>query len=610
MNKFLVKGLLVTTLLSLAGVVAANAQWSEQGNKIKTQWAAQVSPNNISTEYPRPIMQRNRWQSLDGLWNYSIRRRGAANMGNADGKILVPFAVESSLSGVMKTVGKDQELWYSRTFDIPADWQSDHIMLHFGAVDWQADVYINDIRIGSHRGGYAPFSLDITPYIDNAKQQQNITIRVFDPTTDGYQPVGKQKSKPEGIWYTPVTGIWQTVWIEPVAAHHITALNTVSDIDNNRLCITPLTSTHEGIVEVTISDGKKIVATGKAAAGQPVDLTIDNPHLWSPDDPYLYTANISLFKDGKLVDKVESYAAMRKISTRRDANGIMRIQLNNRDIFQMGPLDQGYWPDGLYTAPNDEALRYDIQLAKRLGFNMIRKHMKTEPARWYTWCDRLGVLVWQDMPCGDSWPEWQMYNFYNGAEVKHSAESENNFRNEWKEIIDALQPYPCIVTWTPFNERWGQFKTQEIVEWTKAYDPTRLVNPASGGNHYAVGDMLDIHHYPDPSIMLYDANRPTVLGEYGGLGLPVKGHLWQDDKNWGYAEFKNVKEVTNRYVEYTDKLQQLIKTGFSAAVYTQTTDVEGEVNGLVTYDRKVLKVDAKRVAKANNALCHALDNNN
>lgn len=610
MNIFKVKSLLIATLLSLVGVTAANAQWSAKGNKIKTQWTANVSPDNMATEYPRPIMQRNRWQSLDGLWNYSIRQRGAAGMGNADGKILVPFAVESSLSGVMKTVGKDQELWYSRTFSIPTDWQTDHILLHFGAVDWQADVYVNNIRIGSHRGGYAPFSFDITPYIDNRNKQQNITVRVYDPTTDGYQPVGKQKSKPEGIWYTPVTGIWQTVWIEPVAAQHITAIRTISNIDNNSLCITPESNTCEGVVEVTVSDGKTIIASGKAATGQPVDLAIEKPHLWSPDDPYLYKVYICLLKDGKQVDKVESYAAMRKISTHRDAKGIMRIQLNNKDIFQMGLLDQGYWPDGLYTAPNDEALRYDIELAKRLGFNMIRKHMKTESARWYSWCDRLGILVWQDMPCGDSWPEWQMYNFYNGAEIKHSTESENNFRNEWKDIINALQPYPCIVTWTPFNERWGQFKTQEIVEWTKAYDPTRLVNPASGGNHYTVGDMLDIHHYPDPSIKLYDANRPTVLGEYGGLGLPIKGHLWQDSKNWGYAEFKNSKEVTDRYIEYADKLQQLIKTGFSAAVYTQTTDVEGEVNGLVTYDRKVLKMDAQRVAKANQALCHALDNNN
>lgn len=597
-------------LLALAGYASANAQWSVQGDKIKTVWAQAVSPAKVSAEYPRPIMQRSRWQSLDGLWQYAIRRRGAAAMGIADGQILVPFAVESSLSGVMKTVGKDNELWYSRSFSVPSDWQGDNILLHFGAVDWQADVYINGIRIGSHRGGYTPFGFDITPYIDATQSEQNIVVRVWDPTTDGFQPVGKQKSQPEGIWYTPVTGIWQTVWIEPVAKSHITALRTSSDIDAGRLTVVPETNAAEGIVEVALADGGKTVGVQRAAVGQPVDFAIASPRLWSPADPHLYTLKVRLYDSRrKAVDEVESYAAMRKISTRRDANGIMRIQLNNRDIFQMGPLDQGYWPDGLYTAPCDEALRYDIELAQRMGFNMIRKHMKVEPARWYTWCDRMGMLVWQDMPCGDTWPEWQMYNYYNGAEVRHTAESEANFRREWKEIMDALQPYPSIVTWTPFNERWGQFKTVDIVEWTKAYDPTRLVNPASGGNHYAVGDMLDLHHYPDPALMLYDANRPTVLGEYGGLGLPVKGHLWQERKNWGYVEFADKKALTDRYVEYAHKLGQLARSGYSAAVYTQTTDVEGEVNGLVTYDRKVVKVDERRVSEANRALCHILDDN-
>lgn len=273
-------------------------------------------------------------------------------------------------------------------------------------------------------------------------------------------------------------------------------------------------------------------------------------------------------------------------------------------ISKFGPLDQGWWPDGLYTAPTDEALRYDIQKAKDFGFNMIRKHVKVEPARWYSYCDQLGILVWQDMPNGDKSPEWQNHNYFNGSELIRSAESEANYKKEWKEIIDCLRSYPSIGTWVPFNEAWGQFKTIEIAEWTKKYDSSRLVNPASGGNFYHTGDMLDLHNYPGPEMYLADGERPTVLGEYGGIGLPIKGHLWQADKNWGYVQFKNAKEVTDEYVKYAEKLKKLAHTGFSAAVYTQTTDVEGEVNGLMTYDRKVIKVEEDRVRKVNQEICH------
>lgn len=274
----------------------------------------------------------------------------------------------------------------------------------------------------------------------------------------------------------------------------------------------------------------------------------------------------------------------------------------------MGPLDQGWWPDGLYTAPTDEALLYDIKKTKDLGFNMIRKHVKVEPARWYTHCDREGILVWQDMPNGNGHknPQWQMHNYFDGKEMLRSAESEADYRREWKDIMDYLMPNPCIAVWVPFNEAWGQFKTEEIAEWTKAYDPTRLVNPASGGNHYKTGDIVDTHHYPNPKMTVYDNQRATVLGEYGGIGLPVEGHLWQPDKNWGYIQFKNSKEVTDQYVKYADELVELVKRGFSAAVYTQTTDVEIEVNGLITYDRKVVKVDEKRVKEANQKVINAM----
>lgn len=429
---------------------------------------------------------------------------------------------------------------------------------------------------------------------------------MWDPTTDGYQPVGKQNANPNGIWYTPVTGIWQTVWMEPVNNKHITHIESTPDIDSQKLTVHVATegTTWGDLVDIQVKDGNTVVANAKGAVGQPVDIAIENPKLWSPESPSLYDVEVKLFSGGKLQDKIKSYAAMRKISTQRDGNGIVRLQLNNKDYFQFGPLDQGWWPDGLYTAPTDEALRYDIQKAKDFGFNMIRKHVKVEPARWYTYCDQLGILVWQDMPSGDKSPQWQNHQYFNGSEVIRSAESEANYKKEWKEIMDCLRSYPSIVTWVPFNEAWGQFKTVEIAEWTKKYDTSRLVNPASGGNFYHTGDMLDLHNYPGPEMYLADGERPTVLGEYGGIGLPIKGHLWQADKNWGYIQFKNAKEVTDEYVKYAEKLKKLAHTGFSAAVYTQTTDVEGEVNGLMTYDRKVIKVEEDRVRKVNQEICH------
>ena len=327
---------------------------------------------------------------------------------------------------------------------------------------------------------------------------------------------------------------------------------------------------------------------------------------WSPDSPFLYDMEICLYSENKLIDKVKSYTAMRKYSTKRDKNGIVRLQLNNKDLFQFGLLDQGWWPDGLYTAPSDEALVYDIQKTKDFGYNMIRKHIKVEPARWYTYCDRLGVIVWQDMPSGDKNPEWQNRKYFEGTEFKRSAESEAIYRKEWKEIIDCLYSYPCIGTWVPFNEAWGQFKTPEIAEWTKQYDPSRLVNPASGGNHYTCGDMLDLHNYPGPEMYLYDAQRATVLGEYGGIGLVLKEHLWEPNRNWGYVQFSTSKEATDEYLKYANMLKDMIARGFSAAVYTQTTDVEIEVNGLMTYDRKVIKLDEQKLTRANTDICESL----
>ncbi|SHF02490.1 glycoside hydrolase family 2 protein [Dysgonomonas macrotermitis] len=593
-------------ILFFASALGLSAQWKPAGDKIKTDWANKIDVNNVLPEYPRPIMERSDWQNLNGLWEYAILPLGQTEPARFDGKILVPFAVESSLSGVQKELGKEKELWYKRTFSVPSNWKGKQILLHFGAVDWKTEVFLNDVKIGSHKGGYTPFSFNITPYLSSGEQK--LVVKVWDPTTDGYQPVGKQNTKPEGIWYTPVSGIWQTVWLEPVNNKHIVAIKAIPDIDSKKMTIDICTegTSFGDIIEVVVKDGNSQVAISKAAVGQPLEIALANPKLWSPESPFLYDVDINLYSNDKLCDNVKSYSAMRKVSMKRDNNGIVRLQLNNKDYFQFGPLDQGWWPDGLYTAPTDEALIYDIQKTKDFGFNMIRKHVKVEPARWYTHCDRMGILVWQDMPNGDRSPQWQNRNYFNGSEHIRTAESEANYRKEWKEIIDYLISYPSIVTWVPFNEAWGQFKTQEIAEWTKAYDPSRLVNPASGGNHYRTGDMLDLHNYPGPEMYLYDAERATVLGEYGGIGLPLQGHLWQPDKNWGYVQFKNSKEVTDEYIKYAEMLKKMIRSGFSAAVYTQTTDVEGEVNGLITYDRKVIKLEEARTRKVNLEICNIL----
>ena len=583
------------------------AQWKPAGDKIKTDWAGKVDPNNVLPEYPRPLIERGDWVNLNGLWDYAIASRGAAEPSAFDGKILVPFAIESSLSGVMKEVGNANELWYKRAFTVPSGWKGKNVKLNFGAVDWKADVFINDILIGSHQGGYAPFSFDITPFL-TGKTKHTLVVRVWDPTDKGYQPRGKQVNNPEGIWYTPVTGIWQTVWMEPVAANHITAIKSIPCIDSGSLNVTVSTSEccATDIVEVKLLDKGQIVATAKGLQGKELRLSVKNPTLWDTKNPYLYDMKVSVSSNGKVVDEVKSYTAFRKISAKRDANGLMRMQLNNKDLFHYGPLDQGWWPDGLYTAPTDEALHYDIKKTKDWGFNMIRKHVKVEPARWYYHCDKEGMLVWQDMPSGDMGNNWAPHVYNGGTDKKRTAESIANYYQEWKEIMDLCVSNPSVVVWVPFNEAWGQFDTEKVTEWTAAYDPSRLVNPASGGNHRPCGDILDLHNYPGPKMFLFDAERVNVLGEYGGIGLPLEEHLWWQKRNWGYVQFKSIDEVTAEYVKYAKELKEMVKRGFSAAVYTQTTDVEGEVNGLMTYDRKKIKINEADVRKANQEVINEL----
>ena len=591
-------------------VVQAYAQWKPAGDKIKTAWAEQVNPQQVLPEYPRPIMERADWQNLNGEWNYAIRPKGEVEPATFDGKILVPFAVESSLSGVQQMVGEANELWYKRTFQVPSAWKGKEILLHFGAVDWQADVFVDDVLIGSHVGGYTPFSLNVTPYLSAKSATHKLVVRVWDPSDKGYQPRGKQVSNPEGIWYTPVTGIWQTVWLEPVNASHITAIKAIPDVDKQVMHVTVSTcspSLASDIVEVELLDKGQVIASAKGVQGKELRLAVKQPTLWEPSNPYLYDMKVRLTKNGRSVDEVKSYTAFRKISTVRDAQGLMRMCLNDKPLFQYGPLDQGWWPDGLYTAPTDEALLYDIKKTKEWGFNMIRKHVKVEPARWYYHCDKEGILVWQDMPSGDMDNQWKPRVYNGGTDRQRTEASIANYYQEWKEIMDLCVSNPSVVVWVPFNEAWGQFDTEKVVAWTKAYDPSRLVNPASGGNHRPCGDILDLHNYPGPDMFLFDPIRVNVLGEYGGIGLAVEDHLWWNKRNWGYIQFKNSDEVTAEYVKYAKQLKDFVKKGFSAAVYTQTTDVEGEVNGLMTYDRKVIKINEAQVRAINQEVIRSMN---
>ena len=607
---------LITSICLLISGLTMMAQYAPAGDSLKTRWASEVTPENVWKEYPRPQMLRYErdlnilnWQNLNGLWDYAIRPKGENNIGEFDGKILVPFCIESSLSGVQKYVGKDNELWYQREFDVPSKWRSKRILLHFGAVDWKCDVWVNDIKVGSHTGGYTPFTFEITNAVKK-KGNNILRVRVWDPTDQGEQPCGKQHVKPHGIWYTPVTGIWQTVWLEPVYENYIADLKIIPDIDNHKVTVIPtIVSNFSKKVKVTVSETGEPYADGHnpcegASAvsinGEAVEVPMPaDAKLWSPDYPYLYNIEVVLYQADIVVDRVVGYFAMRKFGTEKDENGIVRLMLNNEPIFMFGPLDQGWWCDGLYTAPCDEALAYDIQKTKDFGFNMIRKHVKVEPARWYYHCDRLGIIVWQDMPSGGRGPGWVTDRYFDGSLSRRTPESEATYKKEWKEIIDYLYSVPSIGVWVPFNESWGQFKTPEIVEWTKSYDPSRLVNPASGGNHYPVGDILDIHNYPDPEMYFYDASRVNVLGEYGGIGRKIEGHTWVPSQGWGYVEYDTEEKVTDTYVEYANKLLNLIPRGFSAAVYTQTTDCEVELNGLMTYDREVVKLNEERIREIN-----------
>jgi len=591
----------------LALIIAANAgsaaqsggAWKPVQGCLMTRWAAHVSPDTVWPEYPRPQMVRKQWGNLNGLWDYAIVPKEAPAPNSFEGKILVPFPAESALSGVGRAVRPDQRLWYRRSFSIPDAWRSGRVLLHFGAVDWHATVLVNGRTIGEHKGGYTPFTFDITEALRPSGPQE-LMVGVWDPTDTWTQPRGKQTLNPQGIWYTAVTGIWQTVWLEPVPATAIRHLMPVPDVDRSRLRLTvEIDGDAKGVtVRAEAIDGGKTVAATQGKPDEPLAIALKSPRLWTPESPHLYGLKVSLWRGARRLDEVQSYFAMRKVSLGKDAHGHTRILLNGRPCFHIGLLDQGWWPDGLYTAPTDEALRSDIELMRRLGFNAARKHVKVEPARWYYHCDRLGLLVWQDMPNGNlpAGAPNSLRVGWRDPDAAREAESAAQFEAELKSLIRHFSHFPSIILWVVFNEGWGQYETARLTTMVKQLDPSRLVTSASGWTDRGTGDVIDAHVYPGPGMEPPEKARASVVGEYGGLGLVVPGHLWMEQKSWGYQSLADQDSLEREYLRVTGALRGMIGLGLSAAIYTQMSDVETEVNGLVTYDRAVTKFRAEALA--------------
>ena len=599
--------------LLLSHGFAAPAAWQPADNFLPTRWSKDVSPTSALPDYPRPQMTRTAWQSLNGLWEYGLTPSDAAAPPAVyDGQILVPYPYESALSGVHKPSPVTQRLWYRRTFTVPAAWRTNgqRVLLHFGAVNWDSTVRVNGRLMGDHKGGYTAIDYDITDALKPGANE--LIVSAFNPMIDGTpysQVMGKQRAHPISVLYTGATGIWQSVWLEPVPAAHITSVKLTPDINDKTLTLT-VNAVGTASVKVTAADGTRIVATAGGAAGTEITLPIASPHLWSPSDPHLYDLQVTLVQNGKVTDSVGSYFAMRKVSLGKDAEGRTRIFLNNHFIFQVGTLDQGYWPDGIYTAPTDAALRSDIDAVKGFGFNMIRKHAKVEPDRWYYWTDKLGVLVWQDMP-----------QAFGDGEI-FTPETKAQWLTEWKRELVQFYNHPSIVVWTPFNEGWGEHDTAAIALLTKQMDPTRLVDAASGGYNQVidgkmsrfrlptpagVGDINDTHTYPDPTTEKSDPTRALVCGEFGGISYRVPGHLWEAD-NFGYGEILNDGwHLTRRYQEVLKEAYALRDNpGASAVVYTQIADVERETNGLLTYDRTIVKPLPEFIVAANHGQFPAL----
>ena len=580
-------------------IVSTGEQSDAQIAKLPTKWTKTAMESSIPfPEYPRPQLQRSQWLCLNGKWDYiggksapaAINPSEPANFKGKTEQILVPYCPESVLSGIQRN--QEINMWYRRAFEIPSDWKDKHVIIHFDAVDHDATVFVNGKKVGVHAGGYDAFSLDITSFL---KKGTNSLVVAAHDLNDGRTPSGK--NGPRGD-YTYSSGIWQTVWLEPVNANYIKDIRLLPDLANSRLKV--LVNGGSGQVSAVALDGEKIVSQVKGKSGTSFYIPISNVKTWSPDSPFLYDLKITLLNEnGAVADQVTSYFGMRDVKLGK-IGGVVRPLLNDQFVMQVGLLDQGYWPDGILTSPTDEALKYDVEFTKRAGFNLIRKHMKTEPKRFYYWADKLGLLVWQDMPA-----IWYQH--------EDTAKTRSTFRKELKAIIDDNYNSPSITTWVPFNENWGAFDVKEITDWVKAYDPSRLVNGNSGFNNNpgyqkaagdpGNGDFVDTHIYIGPNDAAQpDEKRAASLGEYGGIGLFVRGHMWPVENNaYGYEPTKAA--LTDRYVLLMHQVEQLMKyKGLSVAVYTQTTDVEHEVNGLLTYDRAYEKMDVERVKEVNQAV--------
>ena len=604
----------------------ANAQsWKAVEGKITSKWTETVNPENVWQEYPRPQFVRSHWKNLNGLWDYAILKSHKIQPQKFQGKILVPFSFESSLSGVGKNINPNDKMWYRRSFNLPNNWSGKDIVINFEAVDYKCALWVNDILVGTHKGGFDRFSFNITPYL-KSNGSQKVLLAVEDATNFSSQPRGKQQINASGIYYTPVSGIWQTVWLEAVSSEsYLKQVKTTTDIDKSTVSIIPMTNVSlvkRYKVAVNIFFDEKKVASGITNPNKPLNLKIDNAQLWSPDHPHLYDVKLDLINpSGKIIDQVKSYFGMRKISL-ADHKGVKYLFLNNAPLFHYGPLDQGWWPDGLLTPPSDKAMRYDIEMTKAMGFNMIRKHVKIEPDRWYFHCDQLGIMVWQDMPSYNRLAlkiNEEMVNtkkkerIYNSlervkreeADLNRSSENAAQFELELRRMVDLHFNAPSIVMWVPFNEGWGQYDTCRITDYLKQLDPDRLVNPASGWSLRPCGDIYDIHTYDvDLTVPPMSLDRATVIGEFGGIGYPVKDNLWNPEmRNWGYQTYYNPEELLKNYIyKFNQILYMKERNGLSAAVYTQTTDVEGEINGLMTYDRKVTKISEEKLKELHTKL--------
>jgi beta-galactosidase/beta-glucuronidase len=592
--------------------------WKPVPGHLMTKWAAEVDPACPLPEYPRPQMTRPHWVNLNGLWDYVIVPKAQQSVEHYGGQILVPFAVESALSGVKRPLLPDQRMWYRRTFTCPpAEWQASRVLLHFDAVDWETEVFINGQKAGEHRGGYLPFTFDITELLRDDGENK-LVVAVWDPSDRGGQECGKQSLKPKAIWYTAVSGIWQTVWLERVPETSIESLRLTPDLDAGTLSVEVIFRGPADNVRTeacVFDEGVEIVNGMNPVEGRLL-LSIPNVKTWSPESPHLYDLKVRLIREGQILDEVGSYFAMRKFNLARDKQGLLRFHLNNRPLFLYGPLDQGYFPDGLYTAPTEAAMLYDIEYTRTIGCNFIRKHVKVEPARWYAACDRLGMIVWQDMPnggkpVGDVTSVLAMLAGLNrddtrwlGRFGREDKANRDQFYAELEELIKHLYNAPCIAAWVPFNEGWGQFQAVEAVRRLRALDSTRLVDHASGWFDQRGGDFNSIHTYfRKLSAPKRDDPRTFVLSEFGGYSLLLSGHAWDEKKKFGYRFYKSCEELTEAYLSLLEQeLTPLISEGLAVAVYTQTTDVEIEINGYLTYDRALEKMDAEKIREGHEKL--------